>query len=262
LYILKSYKIGNEKMVVKKTIIAAVLFIVVLAACAAGGKKEVPANTAGETGAAGEADELETAASAAGDKDVSYAFGLFMGTNLKETGFSYNFDYAEVTQGFRDAFEEKDVRLTQEEAYSRVQMAFAEFQDKLAADNKVKETVFMTDNGKRNGVITTASGLQYEIIAEGTGPKPGASNTVRVNYEGTLIDGTVFDSSYNRGEPVEFPLAGVIPGWTEGIQLMPVGSTYKLYIPSELAYGTQSPGGAIGPNSVLIFKVELLAIVE
>jgi FKBP-type peptidyl-prolyl cis-trans isomerase len=85
---------------------------------------------------------------------------------------------------------------------------------------------------------------------------------VRVNYEGTLIDGTVFDSSYSRGEPVEFPLSGVIPGWTEGIQLMPVGSTYKLYIPSELAYGTQSPGGVIGPNSTLIFKVELLAIVK
>ncbi|MDR2785571.1 MAG: FKBP-type peptidyl-prolyl cis-trans isomerase [Treponema sp.] len=245
-------------MIVKRTVMAVVLFAVILAACAAGGKKEAPGNASGETGA----EERETADSSGGDKDVSYAFGLFMGTNLKETGFAYNFDYAELMQGFRDAFEGKDIRLTQEEAYMTVQIAFAEFQDKLAADNKVKETVFMTDNGKRNGVITTTSGLQYEVISEGTGPKPGASNTVRVNYEGTLIDGTVFDSSYPRGEPVEFPLTGVIPGWTEGIQLMPVGSTYKLYIPSELAYGTQSPGGAIGPNSVLIFKVELLAIVE
>jgi FKBP-type peptidyl-prolyl cis-trans isomerase FkpA len=141
-------------------------------------------------------------------------------------------------------------------------MAFAEFRDKLAADNKVKETVFMTDNGKRNGVVTTASGLQYEIIKEGGGPKPSASSVVRVNYEGTLIDGTVFDSSYSRGEPVEFPLDEVIPGWTEGIQLMSVGSTYNLYLPSELAYGAESPGGVIGPNSALIFKVELLAIVE
>jgi FKBP-type peptidyl-prolyl cis-trans isomerase FkpA len=243
---------------------ALALFVAVLAACAAGGKKEAPANAAGETGAAGktgtavEADESEFAG---GDKDVSYAFGLSMGINLKETGFVYNFDYAELARGFSDAFEGKDTRLTQEEAYMAVQIAFTEFQEKLAADNKVKETVFMTDNGKRDGVVTTASGLQYEVVTEGTGPKPRSSDTVRVNYEGTLIDGTVFDSSYARGEPVEFPLAGVIPGWTEGLQLMPVGSTYKLYIPSALAYGTQSPGGPIGPNSVLIFKVELLAIV-
>jgi FKBP-type peptidyl-prolyl cis-trans isomerase FkpA len=249
-------------MLVKRTILAVMLFAAVLAACAAGGKKEAPSGSSGETGTSGKADAGEFADSSGGDRNVSYAFGLFMGTNLKETGFVYNFDYTEIAQGFKDAFEGKDTRLSQEEAYTAVQIAFAEFQEKLAADNKVKETVFMTDNGKRSGVTTTTSGLQYEIITEGTGPKPGASNIVRVNYEGTLIDGTVFDSSYTRGEPVEFPLNGVIPGWTEGIQLMPVGSTYKLYIPSELAYGTQSPGGAIGPNSVLIFKVELLAIVE
>jgi FKBP-type peptidyl-prolyl cis-trans isomerase len=249
-------------MAIKKTVMAVALFAAILVACAAGGKKEAPANAANESNAANEADGSEVTDSSGGDRNVSYAFGLFMGTNLKDTGFVYDFDYAEVAQGFKDAFEGKDTRLSQEEAYIQVQIAFAEFQDKLAADNKVKETVFMTDNGKRSGVITTASGLQYEIITEGTGPKPGASNTVRVNYEGTLIDGTVFDSSYTRGEPAEFPLAGVIPGWTEGIQLMPVGSTYKLYIPSELAYGTQSPGGPIGPNSVLIFKVELLAIIE
>jgi FKBP-type peptidyl-prolyl cis-trans isomerase FkpA len=246
-------------MAIKKTVMVVVLFAAILVACAAGGKKEAPANGAGESNAA---NDSEVTDSSGGDKNVSYAFGLSMGANLKDTGFVYDFDYAEVAQGFKDAFEGKDTRLSQEEAYIQVQIAFAEFQDKLAADNKVKETVFMTDNGKRSGVITTVSGLQYEIIAEGAGPKPGASNTVRVNYEGTLIDGTVFDSSYTRGEPVEFPLAGVIPGWTEGIQLMSVGSTYKLYIPSELAYGTQSPGGPIGPNSVLIFKVELLAIVE
>jgi FKBP-type peptidyl-prolyl cis-trans isomerase FkpA len=255
-------------MVVKRILMAAVFFAAVLAACAAGGKKEAPAAGAGDTGTAGktetagEADAGEFTESSGGNKDVSYAFGLVLGSNLKETGFAYSFDYTEVAQGFRDAFEGKDTRLSQEEAFAQVQIAFAEFQDKLAADNKVKETVFMTDNGKKNGVITTASGLQYEIIAEGTGQKPAASNVVRVNYEGTLIDGTVFDSSYTRGEPVEFPLSGVIPGWTEGIQLMPVGSTYKLYIPSELAYGTQGAGGVIGPNSTLIFKVELLAIVE
>jgi FKBP-type peptidyl-prolyl cis-trans isomerase len=246
-------------MIIKRTVMTVLLLTVILTACAAGGKKEA----AVETGAAvGKPGGLGTADNSGGDRDTSYAFGLFMGTNLKDSGFAYNFDYAEMMEGFKAAFEGKDTRLTQEEAYAAVQTAFTEFQDKQAADNKEKETAFMTDNGKKSGVTTTASGLQYEVIAGGTGPKPRASDTVRVNYEGTLLDGTVFDSSYTRGEPAEFPLDGVIPGWTEGIQLMPVGSTYKLYIPSELAYGTQSPGGAIGPNSTLIFKVELLAIVE
>ncbi|MDR0386624.1 MAG: FKBP-type peptidyl-prolyl cis-trans isomerase [Treponema sp.] len=251
-------------MAVKRTVIAVMLFTAVLIACAAGGKAEAAGNTeaASEAGTRAGAAAPGAADTPGADGNTSYAFGLFMGMNLKETGFLYNFNYAEIAQGFKDAFEGGDTRLSQEEAYMVVQIAFAEFQDKLAAENKVKETVFMTDNGKRNGVVTTASGLQYEVVTEGNGPKPAASSTVRVNYEGTLIDGTVFDSSYTRGEPAEFPLTGVIPGWTEGIQLMSVGSTYKLYIPSELAYGTASPGGAIGPNSVLIFKVELLAIIE
>jgi FKBP-type peptidyl-prolyl cis-trans isomerase FkpA len=252
-------------MAVKRTVIAVTLFTAILFACAAGGKAETAGETGAPgtgTGAAGGANTQGIAETSGGDGDTSYAFGLFMGMNLKESGFVYDFNYTEVAQGFQDAFEGKDTRLSQEEAYIAVQIAFAQFQDKLAADNKVKETVFMTDNGKRNGVVTTASGLQYEVITEGGGPRPVASSIVRVNYEGTLIDGTVFDSSYARGEPAEFPLAGVIPGWTEGIQLMPVGSTYKLYIPSELAYGTESPGNPIGPNSVLIFKVELLEILE
>ncbi|MDR1353870.1 MAG: FKBP-type peptidyl-prolyl cis-trans isomerase [Treponema sp.] len=251
-------------MSVKKTLIAAMLFAAVLTVCTAGGKAESAGDTgaAGEARAAGQANTQGGAETSGAGGDTSYAFGLFMGTNLKETGFVYDFNYSEVAQGFKDAFEGQTTRISPEEAYIAVQIAFAQFQDKLAADNKVKETVFMTDNGKRAGVVTTASGLQYEVITQGRGPRPAASNVVRVNYEGALIDGTVFDSSYTRGEPAEFPLTGVIPGWAEGIQLMPVGSTYKLYIPSELAYGTESPGGVIGPNSVLIFKVELLEIVE
>jgi FKBP-type peptidyl-prolyl cis-trans isomerase len=115
-------------------------------------------------------------------------------------------------------------------------------------------------NGKREGVKTTASGLQYEVLKPGTGAKPAATDTVKVHYHGTLIDGAVFDSSVDRGEPISFPLNGVIKGWTEGVQLMPVGSKYKFVIPSELAYGERGAGGKIGPNATLIFEVELLAI--
>jgi FKBP-type peptidyl-prolyl cis-trans isomerase FkpA len=235
-------------MDIKRILVAAVLFTAVLTACSA--KAEA------------EAENQKAAISSGGNDDTSYAFGLFMGMNLKSSGFVYDFDHDEVARGFKDAFEGNDTRLTPEEADMVIQTAFTEFQEKLSADNKEEETAFLADNGKRDGVVTTASGLQYEIITQGTGPKPGASNSVKVNYEGTLIDGTVFDSSYDRNEPVEFPLEGVIPGWTEGIQLMPVGSVYKLYIPSELAYGTQGAGGVIEPNSALIFKVELLEILE
>jgi FKBP-type peptidyl-prolyl cis-trans isomerase FkpA len=118
---------------------------------------------------------------------------------------------------------------------------------------------FLADNAKREGVQTTESGLQYEVLRDGSGPKPHVTDTVTVNYKGTLIDGTVFDSSYDRGQPATFPLMQVVPGWRQGIPLMPVGSKYKLYIPPELGYGSQDKG-TIPPNSVLIFEVELLGI--
>ncbi len=121
-----------------------------------------------------------------------------------------------------------------------------------------KGKAFLAKNKTESGVMTTASGLQYKVIKEGTGPKPTMSQTVKVNYEGSLIDGTIFDSSYQRGEPIEFGVTQVIAGWTEGLQLMSVGSIYMFYIPSELAYGPRGAGGLIGPNETLIFKVELL----
>lgn len=121
-----------------------------------------------------------------------------------------------------------------------------------------KGKAFLAENAKNPGVVTLPSGLQYKIVTTGTGPKPTSSQTVKVNYEGTLIDGTIFDSSYKRGEPIEFPVTGVISGWVEGLQLMTVGSTWMLYIPSDLAYGSRGAGGAIGPDETLIFKVELL----
>lgn len=121
---------------------------------------------------------------------------------------------------------------------------------------------FLAENKTKEGVKTTASGLQYKVITLGTGTKPTAKNTVKVNYEGRLIDGTVFDSSYQRNEPIEFPLSGVIAGWTEGVQLMPTGSKFQFYIPANLAYGETGAGGLIGPNATLIFDVELLAITK
>jgi FKBP-type peptidyl-prolyl cis-trans isomerase len=128
--------------------------------------------------------------------------------------------------------------------------------------NKARGEKFLAENKSKDGVKTTASGLQYKVIKEGTGKKPAKENTVKVHYTGTTIDGKVFDSSVERGEPIEFPLAGVIAGWTEGVQLMSVGSKYTLYIPSNLAYGEQGAGQAIGPNETLIFDVELLDITK
>ena len=132
----------------------------------------------------------------------------------------------------------------------------------LAAEkNKTESEAFLTANGAKEGVVTTASGLQYSIITAGAGDKPAVTDTVEVHYQGTLLDGTEFDSSYKRGATVSFPLNGVIPGWTEALQLMPVGSKWKLFIPADLAYGAGGTGGGpIGPNQALIFEVELVAI--
>ncbi len=137
-------------------------------------------------------------------------------------------------------------------------MAFT--QTDSAADNIGKEARFLDENKARAGVKVTKSGLQYEVVKEGTGKSPAATDTVTVNYEGKLLNGTVFDSSYRRGQPIQFPLNRVIPGWTEGVQLMKTGATYLFYIPSKLAYGPQGAPGAIGPNECLIFKVELISI--
>ena len=131
----------------------------------------------------------------------------------------------------------------------------------MAAEGNIKVgEAWLAENGKKQGVTTTASGLQYEVMQMGTGPKPTAADQVKVNYRGTLIDGTEFDSSYKRGEPAEFGVGGVIPGWTEALQLMPKGSRWKLYVPQNLAYGAQSPGASIPAYSALIFEVELLDI--
>lgn len=174
--------------------------------------------------------------------------------------------------GARDGIEGKEPKFSKEElekAYQSFQAYMADQEQKRTSEmkaggDKAKETgaKYLSENGKREGVTQTASGLQYEVLKKADGPKPAVTDTVSVHYRGTLLNGTEFDSSYKRGEPATFPLQGVIKGWTEALQLMPVGSKWKLVIPSELAYGERGAGSDIGPNETLIFEVELLGIVK
>jgi FKBP-type peptidyl-prolyl cis-trans isomerase FkpA len=194
------------------------------------------------------------------DADTSYAFGVLMGADLKPFGFT--FDYKAFTDGFK-AFHDGNSKLTEDEAVAIVQQTINDSIKRESEANFESGRLFLEENALKNGVIITESGLQYEVIKDADGAKPDADSIVRVNYEGTLIDGKVFDNSYERGSPAEFPLNQVISGWTEGIQLMSPGSRYKFYIPPELGYGDQPVGnGLIPANSVLIFDVELLDIVE
>ncbi|GHT52781.1 peptidyl-prolyl cis-trans isomerase [Spirochaetia bacterium] len=193
-------------------------------------------------------------------QDISYAFGLVLGSDLKQTGLE--FDYTAFTEGFRASVEGENSRYSFDEAVQLVQTAYQAAMARRAEENRAKEVQYLAENGRRAGVSTTESGLQYEVISSGNGAKPGGEALVRVDYEGTLTDGTVFDSTWERNEAAEFPLNRVIPGWNEGIQLMGVGDTYIFYIPSGLAYGEEGAGEVIPPFSTLIFKVELLEILD
>jgi len=191
---------------------------------------------------------------------VSYSIGADIGNNLKRSDLDLNADF--LTRGIKDAFAGKTV-LTDEEMKATLQAFQTEMQAKMAAKqkaagekNKADSDKFLEENKKKEGIVTTASGLQYKIIKAGDGPKPKPSDTVSVNYRGTLIDGKEFDKSK---EPVTFQVEGVIPGWVEALQLMPVGSKWQLFIPPALAYGEQAPP-MIGPNQALVFEVELLEI--
>lgn len=195
---------------------------------------------------------------------ASYSIGVNIGSNLKRQDL--DLDVKMLTAGVADAFAGKTA-LSDAEMEEVLSIFQKEMQERMQArqksegeTNAKKGEEFLAANGKKDGVKTTASGLQYKVLKSGSGKSPKATDTVKVHYHGTLIDGTVFDSSVQRGEPVSFPVDGVIPGWVEALQLMKEGDKWQLAIPSKLAYGERGPGGPIGPNSTLLFEVELLAI--
>ena len=191
---------------------------------------------------------------------VSYALGLSLGNNLLSSGVT-SLDAAKLAKGIQDVLEQKQPEISYEEAQAIINEFFQSLQERMTEKAQGEGIAFLEANGKRAEVVTLASGLQYEIIASGTGAIPTASDSVKVHYHGTLIDGNVFDSSVSRGEPATFGVTQVISGWVEALQLMPVGSKWKLFIPSELAYGAQGAGQAIPPHTALIFEVELLDII-
>ena len=194
------------------------------------------------------------------DKEASYTLGYSSGMDWKNVGVFP--DINEVVKGIKDAYKDEEAKFTSEEAYDIINTAYMAIQEKKNEESLQAGIDFLAENSKKEGIFVTESGLQYEIVTEGRGVQPGPEDAVRVHYEGTLIDGTVFDSSYTQGEPVEFPLSAVVPGWSEGLQLMSEGAVYNLFIPSELGYGIWGAGPMVPPNSVLVFKVELITVIK
>lgn len=197
-------------------------------------------------------------------KKFSYALGMNIGSNvganLKKQ--SVEVDPELLSQGLKDALAGGKTLLTEDEAKAALISMQQEKMQQAAAKNKSEGDAFLAANKAKEGVVTLPSGLQYKILKAGSGPKPTASDSVVCNYRGTLIDGKEFDSSYKRGQPATFPVSGVIKGWTEALQLMPVGSKWQLFVPSSLGYGDRGAGGEIGPGATLIFEVELMSIQE
>ena len=190
----------------------------------------------------------------------SYAIGLNLGMNFKKQNIDVNTDM--MTAGVKDGLAEKPQMTMDQirEVMMNFEKDMAAKQAETGKKNEADAEKFLADNKKKDGVKTTASGLQYKVMKEGNGAQPKSTDNVTVNYRGTLMDGTEFDSSYKRGQPATFPVAGVIKGWTEALQLMKVGSKYQLFIPPALAYGEHSPSPQIPPNSLLIFEVELMNV--
>lgn len=196
---------------------------------------------------------------------LSYSLGLIMGQRLTQDFDQLNVDV--MAQAIKDLYAKGDLKMTEAEVKETMQafqqkkmLEQQEAQAKASEANLKAGQEFMAANGKKKGVVTTASGLQYQVLTKGNGAKPALTDQVKVHYEGKLLNGEVFDSSYQRGEPVTFGLNQVISGWQEGLQLMSVGSKWKIFIPSDLAYGPGGTGGPIGPNETLVFEVELLDI--
>lgn len=252
------------KPIVRPTLLA-LATVLAVSACNAQKKPVEVSDAAAQAGKA--ADEKTGYPGLPTEKEqVSYAIGMAMGKQLSEIKDEVNTDT--VVKALRTQMTGGKALITEAQAQQIMQGFGQRMQAKQIAKmmeeakaNLEKGEKFLAENAKKPGVVTTASGLQYQVITQGKGPKPAASDGVKVNYKGTLLDGTEFDSSYKRGEPAVLPLQGVIPGWAEGLQLMPVGSKYKFWIPAKLAYGEQAPP-MIGPNQVLEFEVELLEIVK
>lgn len=192
---------------------------------------------------------------------LSYAWGMALGQQLRGMGVE-NLDKEAFNEAVTAAFDGKETKISAEEAQKLIQEYLQELTSKKEAQIKAVGEKFLAENGKKENVITTASGLQYMVEKEGTGAQPAATDEVTVHYTGKLLDGTVFDSSVSRGEPATFPLNRVIPGWTEGVQLMKEGGKYTFFIPSDLAYGPQGVPNAIPPHSTLIFDVELIKVIK
>jgi FKBP-type peptidyl-prolyl cis-trans isomerase len=199
------------------------------------------------------------------NEKVSYFIGTQIGNDFQKNGIELNLEV--FVQAIKDAMDKKQPKYAEAELEAAMQQFQTEMvakqkakADAAAGDNSAEGEKFLAENGKREGVKTTASGLQYEVLKKGDGAKPAATDTVTVHYRGTLLNGKEFDSSYSRNEPTSFPLNQVIPGWTEGLQLMNVNSKYKFFVPSKLAYADRGAGSDIGPNATLIFEVELLSI--
>jgi FKBP-type peptidyl-prolyl cis-trans isomerase FklB len=257
------------------TLFAAGVLLFASAAFAQAGASDAPASKPAPAAATKPHTAATTHAAAAPlalttDKDkLSYALCANVGKGLaqKMKSDSLDINNAIFLRAMKDALSGAKPLLTEDEEKAQLQKLDADLRSKqeakmaMAGDvNKAKGDAFLAANKSKDGVVTLPSGLQYKIVSPGTGPKPAASDTVTANYRGTLIDGTEFDASAKHGGPQSFPVNQVIPGWTEALQLMPVGSKWQLYIPSDLAYGSRGAGGAIGPNSTLIFDIELVSI--
>ncbi len=213
---------------------------------------------AGTVACAGNGDENGAALSTDTQK-FSYAIGLEIGASLESIEESLDIDA--LIRGIRDTLGDRSVRMSTEESFEVRQRVFAQLHQEQSAKNLREQNEFLARNARNDGVVSTSSGLQYKVITQGAGTRPNMADQVIVHYRGTLLDGTEFDSSYRRGEPSTFPLESVIDGWAEVLQLMPVGSTYRVWIPSHLAYGEDGAGQAIGPNEMLIFDIKLLGLV-
>ena len=215
-------------------------------------KKPVPKATVSPTA---------TTKSMSATDSLSYAIGVQVASYYKAQGVE-KINNVYLDKAFNDVFNNQSLTITEEDANMKIQQKLQEFMTRKINVAKEAGTKFLEENKKRPGVITLPSGLQYEIITKGTGPIPKATDTVKAHYTGTLLDGTEFDNSYKRGEALTIPVSSVIKGWVEALQLMPVGSKWKLFVPSDLAYGDRGAGGAIPGGSALIFEIELLSIVN